>query len=256
MNADFPYDHPAWDTTTDAYSKTDAGTRLARLAGHWDDEEADDLFYSSLLHQDTVYPATFLALPHAAALAGTAPEHARPVIAGFLAGVALAAQTRSTSGGVSLAEEEPWAETALGREASRVFRAALPDIARICAANYRVEPSHYLASGVAAALGHVSLAHLLASGEGGAVPCAGCDELHEWLVVGGRVAIYRGRCALEDWKAGRPDHAASVVVPGEMRPEAREVADRLGPLDDITAPLLASYGASVPCAACGERLPY
>lgn len=170
----FPYDDPAWDMATDAYLKADTRDLLQELTDIWSDETADYLLFSSLLHQGTVYSATFLALPHLVALADVVPPGHRGTIALFLAGVALHGQLPRTSGGVSLAPGDPWTETATGERAGQVFRDLLPEIARICEQTYREAPNQWLASGMAAARGDLALADRLETEELTSPICPGC----------------------------------------------------------------------------------
>jgi predicted RNA-binding Zn-ribbon protein involved in translation (DUF1610 family) len=170
----FPYDDPAWDAASDAYLKTDTRDLLQEITDIWSDETADYLLFSALLHQNTVYSATFLALPHLVALADVVPPAHRRQIALFLAGVALHGQLPRTSGGVSLAPGDPWAETPTGRKAGQVFKDLLPEIARLCEVSYREDPNAWFASGMAAARGDLALAQRLETGELAVATCPQC----------------------------------------------------------------------------------
>jgi hypothetical protein len=170
----FPYDDPAWETARDAYGKDDTRDLLQELTDIWSDATADYLFFSSLLHQGTVYSATFLALPHVVALADVVPPDHRRTISLFLGGVALHGQLPRTSGGVSLAPGDPWAATPTGQRAGTVFRALLPEIARLCEISCREEPNALHASGMAAARGNLDLAARLEAHDGGSTICPAC----------------------------------------------------------------------------------
>ena len=172
----FPYDDPAWDDATDAFDNGDTRDLLQELTEAWEDGTADHLFFSSLLHQGTVYSATFLALPHVVALADTLPPGQRRTVTLFLAGVALHAQLPRTSGGVSLASGDPWAADATGQRATKVFLALLPDIARLCEQAYREEPNQWFASGMAAARGDLDFAQRLETLDGPSTLCPACGK--------------------------------------------------------------------------------
>lgn len=170
----FPYDDPAWNGATDAYLKTDTRDLLQEITELWNDDTADYLFFSSLLHQNTIYSATFLALPHIVALADTLPPDHRRTFTLFLAGVAQHGQRPATSGGVSLAAGEPWASTPTGQRAGEVFRALLSDIGRLCEQAYREDPIGWYAAGMAAARGDLDLADRLETYDGLVPICPHC----------------------------------------------------------------------------------
>lgn len=251
MSTDFPFDDPIWDDAPCAYGQEPIRKMLADLTDAWNAEDADYLLFSALLHQETVYPATFLALPHVLALAETAPDEAIPTLAQFAGGVALNARLPSTSGGVSLVENEGWAATSLGQKAAAAFATALPRIAELNTRAYKMEPSHYYASGVAAALGHIELACWLYWGENGGFLCPSCEQDNQWLMFGDIIAVYAGQFSLEDWKAGKPGAAASTAVLSQLTPETADVKSRLGPLDATTATLLSTHRAEMTCSSCG-----
>ena len=245
-----PLDDPAWATATDAFLKTEAPDDLRRLYEGWDEETADYLLFSALLHQDTVYPATFLALPHIIALAPEAPAEAQGLIAAFLAGVALHAQLPRTSGGVSLQPGDPFPETDLGQRATRIFQECLPDTARLCQSAFAADPFTFYASGVAAADGNLPLAAWLAAQENGAFLCPACQANCTWLLFGDDLAVYRDQYPLDDWHAGQPDTAAGIATKHPEPPEVTKLRTRLGPPDPTTNALLLNYRATVTCPAC------
>ncbi len=247
---EFPFDDLAWDDAPSAYGDTPVRETLTRLATEWNAEDADYLFFSALLHQDTVYPATFLAVPHVIRLAETAQPAALPDIALFLGGVALHGRLPHTAGGVSLAEGEDWAATPTGKRAAEALTAALPAIAALCEASYHDIQSTYYASGLAAALDHLQFASWLTFGENGGFVCPECGEDNEWLIFGDRLAVYRGPYSLEDWRNGQPDHATSIAEKVPVAPEALEVMERLSPLDPMTNALIDNYGALARCSFC------
>lgn len=247
----FPYDDPAWDDTADAFGKSETRDLLQEITEIWTDETADYLFFSCLLHQGTTYSATFLALPHVIALAETEPAARRRTMSVFLGGVALHGQLPATSGGVSLAEGDPWATTPTGRRATEVFRASLPQIANLCETSYREDPNQWHAAGVAAALGHLALAYRLESGTGAHVKCPACGQVFAWQIFGDRTALYPDSLALDDIRSGRPDHAVSFAEPCPEATETVALRRRLGPLDPETAAILANYTSTAPCPACG-----
>ncbi len=251
MSGAFPFDDPAWDSATDAYGKTDTRTRLRQLFQGWDADIADDLFFSRLLHQETVYPVTFLALPHVIALAPRAPAEAQGALASFLGGVALSARMPSTSGGVSLADGEPFAATPLGQRARAVFETCRAEIARLNIAAFAADPFTYFASGLAAAEGQVALASWLASGENSGFLCPSCGADSEWLLFGDDLAIYRGTYSRDDWYAGAPKTAHNIARRAPEPPEVTALRARLGPPDPTTQALLLNYRATATCPSCG-----
>lgn len=251
MSDAFAFDDPAWDTARDAFGVTKVRPALAALCETWDQETADGLLFSHLLHQDTIYPATFLALPHVIRLADTAQGKALGTIASFLGGVALSAQLPATSGGVSLAEGEPFAATPLGQRAGTVFDACRPDIARICIDAFSADPFCYFASGLAACESHIDLALWLAAPECGGFLCPVCGSDNEWLLFGDDLAVYAGQYSLDDWRAGTPETAHGIARKSPEPPEVTHLRARLGPPDPSTNALLVNYRATATCPTCG-----
>ncbi len=77
---------PLWRKLDDAYRDRDIPALLARLAVAWDQEEALSLFWDCLCHQDTLYGATYAAVPHLLKIAAVeANREQRLEIAVFLA---------------------------------------------------------------------------------------------------------------------------------------------------------------------------
>lgn len=56
-------DDPIWTRLYSAYGLQDVGGILRSLSQRWDENVAQDLFWEKLYHQETLYPATFAALP-------------------------------------------------------------------------------------------------------------------------------------------------------------------------------------------------
>jgi hypothetical protein len=81
---------PLWMKLDDAYGHRDSHITLAELAVNWDEETTVELFWGNLCHQDTVYGATYAAIPHLLKIAE--PDDAvsqRQEIAVFLGSVVL-----------------------------------------------------------------------------------------------------------------------------------------------------------------------
>ena len=86
---------PLWRKLGDAFQDRDIPEILGRLARTWDDDEANSLFWDNLCHQDTVYGATYAAVPHLLDIARPEGNRAqRRQIADFLAQVAVCAFPR------------------------------------------------------------------------------------------------------------------------------------------------------------------
>ncbi len=56
-------DDPIWTRLYGPYGVEDVAGVLRSLSERWDEDEAQDLFWEKLYHQETLYPATFAALP-------------------------------------------------------------------------------------------------------------------------------------------------------------------------------------------------
>ena len=69
-----PLDHPLWPRLGDAHRDRDVAGLIARLSRNWDGPAANSLFWECLCHQDTVYGATFAALPWVFRIAQDSPE--------------------------------------------------------------------------------------------------------------------------------------------------------------------------------------
>lgn len=77
-------DDPVWNRLHSAYGVQDVAGPLRKLHDNWDSALANDLFWNKLHHQDTLYPATYAALPWLWPLVG---KHAgaRSALLGFFA---------------------------------------------------------------------------------------------------------------------------------------------------------------------------
>lgn len=56
-------DDPVWNRLHSAYGVQDVAGPLRKLHDDWDSALANDLFWNNLHHQETLYPATYVALP-------------------------------------------------------------------------------------------------------------------------------------------------------------------------------------------------
>lgn len=64
-----PLDDGLWKRLYGPYGNRSVNGMLEKLAAGWDDKLAEDLFWEELHHQDSVYPATYAALPWLIAIA-------------------------------------------------------------------------------------------------------------------------------------------------------------------------------------------
>jgi hypothetical protein len=95
MTAMLELNDPLWRKLDDAYRDRDIPALLAGLAAAWDQEEALSLFWDCLCHQDTLYGATYAAVPHLLKIAAAdANREQRLEIAVFLASAASCAFAR------------------------------------------------------------------------------------------------------------------------------------------------------------------
>ncbi|MDQ2089481.1 hypothetical protein [Marimonas arenosa] len=264
-------DDPAWGTLPDAYGHTETGQRIARLTEQWDAEEANDLFWSCLCHQDTLYPATFAALPHIVALGGDLTGKPRRDIAGFLGYVGhVAQQPIHVCGGMF---DTPWTENpaqwknkgleSILPEALALFP-RIAELEEIAFLEEEDESAYHHAAGFLAAHGFDDLASFILCRENGSFVCDSCGRLHEWILFGDRIAYYDDvsqndyggmiveDVSLIDWKQGAPDHAAGFAVPRVLSDPALDclrvlLAKRADP---ITAALARFWRSGIGCATC------
>lgn len=254
----FPYDDPVWNEAKNAYG---FGTNvlLAELEKEWDDDAADYLFFSALLHQGTTYPASFLAIPHLLRLAESKFGRPRMMISNLLGGLALAGQqpAQVTCSGVSCAPDSTWVKTPIGQAAAAEFKNSLPQIGALSIEAYQADPSHYFASGLVAAEGELDFAEWLTVGENGGFQCPTCKGSHEWWLLDSEMGIYRnddvfgmGANWLGDNKNKTFDNANSIAKPRTEPAKISALRSRLGPLDPITDGLFKNYKSTVVCAHC------
>lgn len=254
----FPYDDPIWDEATHAYG-TGANVLLAELEKEWNDDAADYLFFSALLHQGTTYPASYLAIPHLLRLAENTPGEPRLMISNLLGGLALASQQSAhvTCSGVSCAPDSEWIRTPIGQAAAAEFKHSLSQIGALCIEAYKAVPSSYFASGLAAAEGELDLAEWLTLGENGGFQCPSCSGDHEWWFLGTKMGVYRnddiyglGADWLDDYDKKTFENANSIATPRTEPKSISALKSKLGSLDPITDALFQNYESTVACAHC------
>ena len=255
----FPYDDPIWDTANHAYG-VGANVLIAELERKWSDDAADHLFFSALLHQGTTYPASYLAIPHLLRLAGNLTGEPRLMIANLMAGLALAGQqpAHANDFGVSCAPDSAWLETQVGKAAAKEFEKNLPQIGALSVEAYKARPSHYFASGLAAAKGKIDFAMWLTIGENGGFQCPTCGGDHEWWLLDEKMGIYRnddvygaGANWLDDYDKRAFEHADSIASPRNEPSSILALRKQLGVLDPTTDGLFANFKSTVVCAHCG-----
>ena len=180
----FPYDDPVWDDAPHCYG-VGANELLEELEKEWSDDAADYLFFSALLHQGTTYPASYLSIPHLLRLAENLTGEPRLMIANLMGGLALAGKqpAHTDYSGVSCAPDSPWLETPVGKAAAKEFEKSLPQIGALSIEAYKVHPSPYFASGLAAAKGEIDFAEWLTFEENGGFQCPNCNGDHEWWLL-------------------------------------------------------------------------
>ena len=255
----FRYDDPVWNTAHHAYG-IGANVLLAELEEKWSDDAADYLFFSALLHQGTTYPASYLSIPHLLRLAENVSGEPRLMTANLLGGIALAGQqpAHTDYSGVSCTHDNAWLETPVGQAAAEEFKRSLPKIGALCIEAYKVDPSNYFASGLAAAKGEVDLATWLTIGENGGFQCPNCDGDHEWWLLNAEMGVYKnndvfgaGADWLRDYDSKAFEHANSIAKPRTEPSHNSALRTELGPLDPITEGLFANFKSTVVCAHCG-----
>jgi len=255
----FPYDDPVWDAAPHCYG-VGANVLLAELEKEWNDEAADYLFFSALLHQGTTYPASYLAIPHLLRLAEDLTGEPRLMIANLMGGLALAGQqpAHADYSGVSCTRDSAWLETPVGQAAAEEFERSLPQIGALSIEAYMANPSHYFASGLAAAEGEVDFATWLTAGENGGFQCPTCGGDHEWWLLDAKMGIYRnddvfgvGADWLDDYDKRVFEHANSIAKPRNEPSQISALRKRLGSPDPITHGLFTNFKSTVVCAHCG-----
>ncbi len=255
----FPYDDPIWDEAAHAYG-LGANVLLAELEKEWNDDAANHLFFSALLHQGTTYPASYLAIPHLLRLAENTPGEPRLMISSLLGGLALAGQQPAhvTYSGVSCTSDSAWVRTPIGQAAASVFKRSLPQIGALSIEAYKADPSSYFASGLAASEGEIDFAEWLSLGENGGFQCPTCNGDHEWWLLNTEMGIYRsddvfgaGADLLGDYKKKTFENANSIAKPRNEPTKISALKFRLDPLDPITDALFKNYKSTVVCAHCG-----
>lgn len=258
----FPFDHPAWKIARDAYGDSPVKETLRLLSETWDEKVADHLFFSALLHQESVYSATFLTLPHVLEMAKFLPDAAQATIALFSGGVALHAYDTPTCGAETLHSDCAWHQQVPFKEVETEFQRLLPEIGGLCAKMYQREPDPYFASGLAAALGFLPLGNFLLH-ENASYACPSCETEHEWSLIGDQLAVYPESgllisledAALADWENGMPSRAAFIGTPRCVEHEqVAELRKRLGGCLDVrTDSHLRNFRCEVGCVNCNWR---
>lgn len=71
---------PIWAYLPGAYGVEEVAKPLARLVQNWDEDLCNDLLWNRLQHQDSLYPATWAALPWLWQIAGTHDEACGPIL--------------------------------------------------------------------------------------------------------------------------------------------------------------------------------
>ncbi len=257
----FPYDDPIWNDATHAYG-IGANVLLAELEKEWNEDAADYLFFSALLHQGTTYPASYLAIPHLLRLAENTPGEARLMITNLLGGLALAGQQPAhiSCGGVSCASDNKWVRTPIGQAAATEFKNSLPQIGALSIEAFREDQSSYFASGLAAAEGEIDFAEWLTHGENGGFQCPTCNGEHEWWLLDTEMGIYRnndiyglGADWLDDYDKKTFENANSIAKPRTEPLEITGLKSRLGPLDPIIDALFQNYKSTLDDAAASQE---
>lgn len=162
-----PLSDPIWTRLYGPYGVQDVAGQLGRLSTSWDKAVADDLFWERLHHQESLYPATYAALPWLRVIARQGSEARREVLL-FLSWVAFCAighDRRSSErfAGLSLdlaAHQQSWlsqdawlteADMPVLKALEGWTEAELPAIAEDCIAEMEGEPNRaaatYLAVG-------------------------------------------------------------------------------------------------------------
>jgi hypothetical protein len=281
-----PLDHPLWPRLGDAHRDRDVAGLIARLARNWDGPAANSLFWDCLCHQDTVYGATFAALPWVFRIARDSPE-ARDDCLSFVVYASMCALRDSqdlprtvTDWQATLAvyrslaardaHNPRWqavldigtveAEDLPDIEQIRAgFRSLLPRVGAFCAAmlpNTQDESmQRCLLAGIALNEGRIRLAELLLSGDEGTVVCAARGGSFRYARFGDRVAVYplppehpdQPDPGLEDWRSGAPDRASACVMPSETVPFPVPHGS--------TGTLLRAFLGTVTCAICSATTP-
>lgn len=281
-----PLDHPLWPRLGDAHRDRDIPGLIARLSRDWDGLAADSLFWDCLCHQDTVYGATFAALPWVFRIAQDMPE-ARDDCLAFVVYASMCALRDSQDPPRTMADwdqkmdayrnlatldpDNPRWQAVLDTgtvtaqdlpDIERLrdeFHALLPQVAAYCT---EILPGtgdesmqRCLLAGLALNQGRIGLAELLLSGDEGTVACTSCGGSFQYVRFGDRVAVYpvpperldQSDPGLEDWRAGRPDRASAFVMPSNT-------FDLPMP-DGSSGTLLRAFLGSVACAICSSITP-
>ncbi len=230
---------PVWDEANHAYG-IGANVLLAELEKEWNDDAADYLLFSALLHQGTIYPASYLAIPHLLRLAEKTLGEPRLMISSLLGGLALAGQQPAhvTYSGVSCAPDSTWVRTPIGQAVATGFKNSLPKISALSIEAYQADPSFYYASGLAAAEGEIDFAEWLTFGENGGFQCPICNGDHEWWLLDTGMGIYRnddvfgaGADWLGDYEKKTFENANSIAKPRTEPSKISALKSRLGPLE-------------------------
>ena len=182
------------------------------------------------------------------------------MIANLMGGLALAGQQPAYTdySGVCCTSNNEWLETSVGQAAEEEFKRSLPQIGALSIEAYKAHPSHYFASGLAAAEGEVDFATWLTFGESGGFRCPTCNADHDWWLLGAEMGIYRnddvfglGADRLDDYGKREFKHANSIAKPRNEPSHISALRKQLGPLDPITDGLFINFMSTVVCAQCG-----
>ncbi|MEL6103065.1 MAG: hypothetical protein AAFR68_17355 [Pseudomonadota bacterium] len=182
------------------------------------------------------------------------------MIANLLGGLALAGQQTAHTDdfGVSSTPIKLWLETPVGQAAETEFKRSLPQIGALSIEAYKADPSHYFASGLAAAKGEIEFATWLTAGENGGFECPTCGADHEWWLLKAEMGIYRNKDVfgggadwLDDYDKRVFDHASSMAKPRNEPSQISALRELLGSLDPITHGLFTNFKSRVRCAQCG-----
>ena len=253
-----PLDHPLWRAAKDAFSFEEPVNQvLARLEQTWDLDH-DHLIYTRLCHQNTLYSATYLALPHLIRMfPRLAPEHQSVLAAdlGYIAWCSLN-EAHDMMGGTSLkrlkARGGDW------RTAAQFFCDALPTVSSLGRTVWErpeSEGDYYLAGGILGADGHVSLAEHVMTGGDGYTTCPKCRSEYAWGTDSGGL-----RCL--DFCVGKPRENATFVPPEpSLFANLGEVPRSLGNLlnareDTILRVLGACFEQPFHCLFCKAESPF
>jgi hypothetical protein len=219
---------------------------LLRRAGAGDRDAISDLFVT-LLHQGSVYPASYAAVPHLVASSlGPLPVEIRADLLILAGGI----HAHSEPAACNALEEDvrAWYENAVA--------AALEPAVSLLSELKSGAQAIYVLEAAAAMRGHRCLGRVLSGfAEGEFAPtCPGCArQLYAWPVAGGLSVAAEDPVSHPDTQ--RMNVRENAMLESDRRDELRwlqETAARSQPLSDVRSSFPLLYGMAQ-CVACGRR---